>query len=53
MKEKTIKEKTINELFDILYDLEIYLEFDETEQGKKLGEFINKLQKELINKTIK
>lgn len=45
-----MKQETENELFDLLYDLEDYLEYDETEIGKRVGELINKLQKELLNK---
>jgi hypothetical protein len=45
-----MKEQTENELFDLLYDLEDYLEYDETEIGKRVGELINKLQSELLNK---
>ena len=32
-------------LWSILYNLEDYLEYDKTEMGKKLGLFINQLQK--------
>ncbi len=32
-------------LWKILYDLEDHLEYDETKMGKKLGLFINELQK--------
>ena len=45
-----MKEQTEKELFDLLYDLEDYLEYDETEIGKRVGELINKLQSELLNK---
>jgi hypothetical protein len=44
-----MKLETENELFDLLYDLEDFFEYDETELGKRVGEIINKLQKELIN----
>ena len=45
-----MKEETKEELFDILYELEDFLEYDKTQQGKKLGELINKLQEELLTK---
>ena len=32
-------------LFTILYNLEDYLEYDKTQMGRKLGNFINELQK--------
>lgn len=32
------------ELWNMLYTLEDYLGYDETEMGRKLGELINKLQ---------
>ena len=32
-------------LWKMLYNLEDYLEYDETRMGKELGEFIDKLQK--------
>jgi|TARA_R100000479_G_scaffold36874_1_gene16314 hypothetical protein len=43
-----MKQETKKELFNLLYDLEIFLEYDKTKEGKKLGKFINKLQKELL-----
>lgn len=45
-----MKEQTQNELFNLLYDLEDFFEYDETEQGKQVGELINKLQNELLKK---
>jgi len=48
-----MKEETKKELFNTLYDLEIFLEYDKTKEGEKLGELINKLQNELNNKNIK
>jgi hypothetical protein len=45
-----MKQETENELFELLYDLELEFDFDETEIGKRVGEIINKLQKELLNK---
>lgn len=45
-----MKEETKEELFDVLYELEDFLEYDKTEQGKKLGKLINKLQEELLTK---
>ena len=43
-----MKEETKKELFNTLYDLEIFLEYNKTKEGKRVGELINKLQKELI-----
>ena len=31
-------------LFTILYNLEDYLEYDQTQMGRELGNFINELQ---------
>lgn len=36
------------ELFNLLYNLEEYFEYDKTKQGKNIGLLINKLQKELL-----
>ena len=35
------------ETLGVLYELEEYFEFDETQKGRKVGNLINKLQKEL------
>jgi len=43
-----MKEETKKELFNTLYDLEIFLEYNKTKEGQRVGELINKLQKELI-----
>jgi len=43
-----MKKETLKELFNTLYDLEIYLEYNKTKEGKRVGELINKLQKELL-----
>tara|TARA_R100000152_G_C6728625_1_gene153605 strand:- start:514 stop:645 length:132 start_codon:yes stop_codon:yes gene_type:complete len=43
-----MKQDTQRELFDVLYALEINYEFDETKMGKRIGELINNLQKELL-----
>lgn len=40
MKQEKMEEK----LWTILYNLEDYLEYDETQMGRKLGNFINELQ---------
>ena len=42
--------ETIKETLNLLYALEEYFEYDETEIGNKVGTLINKLQKELNNK---
>ena len=34
-----------DKLWNLLYNLEDYLEYDETKMGKRLGLFINELQK--------
>lgn len=44
-----MKKQTKEELFDILYSLEIKFDFDETETGKRIGLLINKLQEELLS----
>jgi hypothetical protein len=37
----------IKDVLNLLYDLEILHEYDETETGLKIGLIINKLQKQL------
>lgn len=37
----------LKETLSVLYKLEIYFEFNETEWGTEIGKLINKLQKEL------
>lgn len=44
-----MNEKQIKEIFKVLYDLEIFLEYGKTKEGKELGEFIDKLEKDIIN----
>lgn len=44
-----MEKKTKEELFDLLYKLEDYFDYDKTTWGKEIGELINKLQKQLIN----
>tara|TARA_R110000851_G_scaffold289600_1_gene443730 strand:+ start:38 stop:169 length:132 start_codon:yes stop_codon:yes gene_type:complete len=43
-----MKKETRAELFELLYDLEIEFEYDNTKTGKRVGELINKLNKEII-----
>ena len=42
--------KHLNETLNLLYKLEIYLEYDKTKLGIEIGTLINKLQKELMDK---
>jgi hypothetical protein len=44
-----MKNQTQEELFDLLYSLEDYFEYDTTEKGLKIGTLLNKLQEELLN----
>lgn len=44
-----MNKQTQEELFDLLYSLEIKFDFDETETGKRIGLLINKLQEELLS----
>ena len=44
-----MKKETQEELFNLLYSLEDFFEYDETEYGKEVGQLINKLQEELLN----
>ena len=46
-----MKNQTQEELFDLLYFLEDYFEYDTTEKGLKIGTLINKLQKELLSQS--
>jgi hypothetical protein len=46
-----MKKQTEEELFDLLYSLEDYFEYDTTEEGLKIGTLINKLQKELLSQS--
>lgn len=45
-----MKQETQEQLFSLLYSLEELFEYDKTEYGQELGELINKLQQELLNK---
>jgi hypothetical protein len=42
------KQKLDNEVLNLLYELEILHEYNETKTGLKIGLLINKLQKQLI-----
>lgn len=42
-------QKLDNEVLNLLYELEILHEYNETETGLKIGLLINKLQKKLTN----
>ncbi len=42
----------INKTLDLLYRIEDYLEYDQTELGLEVGLFINELQKQSSNKKI-
>ena len=44
-----MKPETQEELFNLLYKLEDFFKYDETNFGKEVGLLINKLQKELLN----
>jgi hypothetical protein len=44
-----MEEKAKEELFELLYKLEDYFDYDETDWGKEIGNLINKLQQELLN----
>jgi hypothetical protein len=46
---KLMEEKAKEELFELLYKLEDYFDYDETDWGKEIGNLINKLQQELLN----
>jgi len=43
-----MKPETQEELFTLLYQLEDYFEYNETDFGKELALLINKLQEELL-----
>ena len=45
-----MKKETQEELFSLLYSLEDFFEYDETEYGNEVGKLINKLQEELLSK---
>ena len=48
-----MKPETKEELFTLLYELEDYFEYNETNFGKEVGQLINKLQEELLHEPIK
>lgn len=45
-----MKQETQEQLFNLLYTLEEIFDYDKEEIGKEIGEMINKLQNELLNK---
>jgi hypothetical protein len=45
-----MKPETQHELFNLLYQIEDFFDYDETNFGKEVGLLINKLQDELLNK---
>ena len=47
---KIMEKETQKELFNILYRLEDIYDYDNSDLGKEIGELVNKLQKELLNK---
>ena len=47
-----MKKETQKELFNLLYRLEDIHDYDNSDLGKQIGELVNKLQKELLNKLI-
>ena len=47
---KIMEKETQKELFNILYRLEDIYDYDNTKLGKEIGELVNKLQTELLNK---
>jgi hypothetical protein len=42
-----MNKELLRETLTVLFDLEEYFNFDETQKGRKVGNLINKLQKEL------
>jgi hypothetical protein len=42
-----MNKELLRETLNVLFELEIYFDFDETKEGRKIGNLINKLQKEL------
>lgn len=42
-----MNKELLRETLTVLFDLEEYFHFDETQKGRKIGNLINKLQKEL------
>jgi hypothetical protein len=48
-KQNKMKKETQEQLFDLLYSLEDFFEYDTTEKGTQIGTLINQLQEELLN----
>jgi len=46
-----MKPETQQELFNLLYQLEDFFDYDETNFGKEIGLLLNKLQEELLKIT--
>jgi hypothetical protein len=46
-----MKPQTQHELFNLLYQIEDFFDYDETNFGKEVGLLINKLQEELLKIT--
>jgi len=46
-----MKPETQQELFNLLYQLEDFFDYDETNFGKEIGLLLNKLQEELLSIT--
>jgi hypothetical protein len=46
-----MKPETQQELFNLLYKLEDFFDYDETNFGKEIGLLLNKLQEELLKIT--
>ncbi len=42
-----MNKELLKETLSVLFELEVFFEFDKTEWGTEIGELINKLQKEL------
>ena len=45
-----MNKETQKELFNLLYRLEDIYDYDNSDLGKEIGELVNKLQKDLLNK---
>jgi len=44
-----MEEQTKEQLFELLYKLEDYFDYDDSVWGKEIGQLINKLQEQLNN----
>jgi hypothetical protein len=42
-----MNKELLRETLNVLFELEVYFNFDETKKGTEIGNLINKLQKEL------